>query len=187
MRPEPAPRLPRPRRGPVATGVGEAPIRWHFWLRATAALTLVVAIASYLGGRFRLGIDDQVRRCLPPHWLFLIDREARAPARGALVAFRAEGLAPYFADGTTVVKAVVGVPGDRVEVDADAVRVNGERVGSGLALAGRLGQPVASFARDTRVPPGHLWVMGRSADSFDSRYWGFLPAERVIGRAHALR
>ncbi len=29
-------------------------------------------------------------------------------------------------------------------------------------------------------------MMGATADSFDSRYWGFLPEARVIGRAYAL-
>jgi conjugal transfer pilin signal peptidase TrbI len=28
--------------------------------------------------------------------------------------------------------------------------------------------------------------MGATADSFDSRYWGFLPDGQVIGRAYAL-
>jgi type IV secretory pathway protease TraF len=28
--------------------------------------------------------------------------------------------------------------------------------------------------------------MGATADSFDSRYWGFLPDGQVIGRADAL-
>mgnify|MGYP001098272042 CR=1 FL=1 len=39
---------------------------------------------------------------------------------------------------------------------------------------------------DDIVPPGHLWMMGATADSFDSRYWGFLPERQVIGRAYVL-
>jgi type IV secretory pathway protease TraF len=29
-------------------------------------------------------------------------------------------------------------------------------------------------------------MMGGTIQSFDSRYWGFLPQERLIGRAYAL-
>ena len=78
------------------------------------------------------------------------------------------------------------MPGDRVSVGPETVRINGARVGEGLALAGTLKRPPGDFLRDDVVPPGHLWVMGATADSFDSRYWGFLHEQQVIGRAYAL-
>ena len=89
-------------------------------------------------------------------------------------------------DGQTIIKRAAGVPGDRVQVDHDTVRINGATVGEGLALAGTLKRPSTHFLRDDIVPSGYLWVMGATADSFDSRYWGFLPKTQVIGRAYAL-
>ena len=164
---------------------------YRFAWRAGLALTAVLAAGTYLADRFRLGLDDQARRCLPPYRLFLIDRHARAISQGDLVAFRALGerMGPWFRDGATVVKRAAAVPGDHVQVSAGAtpeVRVNGVRVGEGLALSGTLQRPPQAFARDAIVPGEHLWVMGATADSFDSRYWGFLPQDRVIGRAYAL-
>jgi len=106
--------------------------------------------------------------------------------RGGLVAFRAVGLAPYFRDGTQVIKEAVGLPGDRIEVTAESVWVNGVARAEGLALARTLGKRPEDFVRAETVPPGHLWVLGASPDSFDARYWGMLPVGQVVGRAYAL-
>jgi conjugal transfer pilin signal peptidase TrbI len=161
---------------------------WRFILRAGLALSVVLATGAYLATRFRVGYDDQARQCLPPHRWFLIDRHDRIVRRGSLIAFAALGsqMGPWFRDGQVIVKRAAGVPGDRVAVGRDSVRVNGVEVGKGLALAGTLKHPAAAFVRSDDVPVGHLWVMGATADSFDSRYWGFLPAARVIGRAYVL-
>ena len=157
-----------------------------FLARALPALAVVVVIGAYLAARFAIGIDDQVHRCLPPYGVFLVDRHDRTIPRGGLVAFRARGLAPYFADGTVVIKALAGLPGDAVEVTTEAVRVNGVVRAEGLALARTLGKTPADFVRAETVPPGHLWVLGASPDSFDARYWGMLPVGQVVGRAYAL-
>jgi conjugal transfer pilin signal peptidase TrbI len=157
-----------------------------FLLRAGFALLLVLGAGAYLAERFRIGYDDQDRQCLPPHRWFLIDRHDRDIAQGEIVAFTARGLQPYFQDGQTIIKRAAGVPGDRIQVSPESVRINGTEAGEGLALARTLKRSPSDFLRDDRVPPGHLWMMGATADSFDSRYWGFLPERRVIGRAYAV-
>jgi len=158
----------------------------RFLLRAGLALCLVLGTGAYLAGRFHIGYDDQDRQCLPPHRWFLIDRQDRDITQGETIAFTALGLGPYFRDGQIIIKRAAGVPGDRVQVDLETVRINGAKVGEGLALANTLNRPPEDFLRDDVVPPGHLWVMGATADSFDSRYWGFLPVGQVIGRGYAL-
>jgi conjugal transfer pilin signal peptidase TrbI len=157
-----------------------------FLLRAGFALLLVLGAGAYLAERFHIGYDDQDRQCLPSHRWFLIDRHDRVVTRGAIVAFAARGLGPYFHDGQTIVKRVAGVPGDRIQVGPESVRINGIKASEGLALARTLKRSPSDFLRDDRVPPGNLWMMGATADSFDSRYWGFLPERQVIGRAYAL-
>jgi conjugal transfer pilin signal peptidase TrbI len=171
--------------------IGAHPVRQrmpssHFALRAGLALLLVLGLGAYLTQRFRIGYDDQDHQCLPPSRWFLIDRHDREVPQGGIVAFAALGLDPYFRDGQTIIKRAAGVPGDRVEVGLGAVRINGAAVGEGLALAPALGRSPSEFLRHDTVPPGRLWMMGATADSFDSRYWGFLPEDQVIGRAYAL-
>ena len=171
----------------TAAGTGRRRMPWsRFALRAGLALLLLLGAGAYLAERFRIGYDDQDHQCLPPSRWFLIDRHDRDVTQGEMVAFAALGLGPYFRDGQTLIKRAAGVPGDRVEVGPETVRINGATVGEGLALARALKRPPTDFLRDDVVPPGHLWMMGATADSFDSRYWGFLPERQVIGRAYAL-
>jgi conjugal transfer pilin signal peptidase TrbI len=164
-------------RGPRADGVAFPRRRpWpRFLLRAGLALLLVLGTGAYLTERFRIGYDDQDRQCLPPHRWFLIDRHDRAITQGAVFAFAARGLGPYFRDGQTIIKRAAGVPGDRIEVGPETVRSTGPGWGRGSRSPAPSDARRTDFLRRDIVPPGHLWVMGATADSFDSRYWGFLP------------
>ena len=158
----------------------------RFALKAGALLVAFYAAGSYAGERFRIGIDPQINRCLPGTRAVLIDRHDRTPVRGALIAFKTRGLEPFFADGTTFVKVADGLPGDRVRVSEEAVTVNGTVVGEGLALSATVGKPAAAFVRDAQVPAGAVWAMGRTADSYDSRYWGPVDDAQIVGRAYRL-
>jgi len=97
-----------------------------------------------------------------------------SPARGDIVAFKHERSAP-----SVYLKRVIGLPGDRVAVDRGVVSVNGSA----------LDEPYVQF-RDTRsfpsvvVPLGSYYVLGDNrANSDDSRAWGFVPSDDLIGRA----
>ncbi len=114
-------------------------------------------------------------------------------------------------DGTRLVKRVVGVPGDRIEMRENQLFVNrraaqwkeigseedGEQ-GSSLVveenLAGRTHQvmftpqipAVRSFAPMT-VPAGRYFVMGDNRDnSNDSRFIGLIDRRRIVGKATAV-
>lgn len=158
--------------------------------RAAFAAVAVVGAALALAGEWAtrdwyLGLPSQAQSCLP-YRVFLVSRRDRAVGRGDYVGFLADGrVQPFFAPGQLMVKQVVGVEGDRVTVSGGEVLVNGVPRGT-LVLAATLGQPPARFGRDERVPPGAYWVMGTAPNSFDSRYWGYLGREQVVGRAYPL-
>ncbi len=110
--------------------------------------------------------------------------------------------------GLYVVKRVVGVPGDRIKLQDGVVYRNGERldpkyvVRNGTYNAYRDNFPTvpatdyddvtpewrASLPSHLQngelvVPPDSIFAMGDNRDvSLDSRYWGFVPYENVIGR-----
>jgi conjugal transfer pilin signal peptidase TrbI len=141
--------------------------------------------------RYWLAFDLQPgEHCLVPAW-YWVDRADHAIRRGDYVAFAARGMSPFYPDGTRVIKQVIGVVDDRVVVNASGVWVNGHFAGAlhHLQPGGRLwrlGHHVEDYLRNERVPAHHWWVMGTSPRSYDSRYWGFVTDEQIIGRARAL-
>ena len=77
-----------------------------------------------------------------------------------------------------VVKRVIGLPGDVIEIDSGRVVRNGER----------LDEPYVVH-RDARtfdaveVPSGSYYVLGDNRlVSSDSRHWGFVSDDHIIGR-----
>lgn len=80
--------------------------------------------------------------------------------------------------GESVVKRIIGLPGEAVELKAGKVCIDGRA----------LLEPYASpsvFTDSYRVPPGHYFLMGDNRDaSSDSRTWRntYVPRESIVGR-----
>lgn len=108
------------------------------------------------------------------------------PARGEIVVFRPvwdRAPVPWLqrlglADDGAMIKRVVGLPGEIVTVTGGRVYVDGQALDEPYAV--QADQDMAAEA----VPAGHLFVMGDNRNhSADSRAWGMLPVDHVIGRA----
>lgn len=104
------------------------------------------------------------------------------PQRGDVIVFHAPP------DTTKdYIKRVIGVPGDTVEIREGKVLVNGKELDESY-LEGVFTED-NSFDLDARpptwkVPPGKLFVLGDNrGGSSDSRQWGFVPYDFVVGKA----
>lgn len=156
-----------------------------FALKAIPVALIAGGLAFYLTTRYSIGVDPQENTCLP--WrVFIIDKQDVLPERGAIFAFKAKDLRPYFPQGTHMIKVIDGVPGDLVKVTAEQVFVNGQEVGAGLLLSKALKRPPGRYVREEIVPNSKFWFMGKTVDSYDSRYWGYVSESDLIGRAYPI-
>jgi signal peptidase I len=147
---------------------------------------------------------NRVQFSPPTNWLgpMLPYRHIR---RGDIVVF----LSPA-EPGLYVVKRVIGIPGDRIHLQDAVVYRNGEKLDEpevihslGDSSSYRDNFPAVSAADsninvnadwalalpqhidhgDLVVPPESYFAMGDNRDvSYDSRFWGFIPRQNVIGR-----
>ena len=81
-----------------------------------------------------------------------------------------------------LIKRVIGVPGDTVEAHRGLIYVNSKPIRESAYL----GPTVLShsFPSPINVPKGTVFVMGDNRDhSFDSRFFGPIPASTIVGRA----
>lgn len=138
------------------------------------------------------------------HFYALKDVAGIVPARGEIVVYTNE-------DGQAFVKRVVGLPGDHLQMQGDAITLNGRAVETtpvrdvdvspheeGATQRGtilveslpshrheilRVG-PLLDGKVDVEVPEGHVFLMGDNRhNSYDSRAAGPVPVSRIRGRA----
>jgi len=92
--------------------------------------------------------------------------------------------------GTTpILKQVVAVAGDEVELQRDGLAVNGEIVDrSQRHSVDSLGRPLEPFPFGRHiVRDGEVWVLGIHRErSWDSRYFGPVPRSSIVGIARPL-
>ena len=96
------------------------------------------------------------------------------PKRGEVVVFRFPGDL-----SRNWVKRIVGLPGETIEIQRGVVLINGEPQEEPYALGAKTAEMAAVL-----VPEGHYFVMGDNRPgSSDSRDWGTLPRENIVGKA----
>ncbi|CAD5366863.1 Peptidase_S26 domain-containing protein [Rubrivivax sp. A210] len=89
--------------------------------------------------------------------------------------------------GEGLIKYLVGIPGDRVEVEGDQVylQTRGGRLAVGRCKpTSSHGVPLTPVSPQT-IPPGFVYVWAPHADALDSRYavMGLVPAGALVGKA----
>ena len=189
--------LPPERDG--ATGLGRRFVRAALRFAVTGAVAAVLAwvVMAYLVQTFRI-VGGSMEPALRAGERVLVLKVGRPAERGEVVVFR-----DPLRGRNRLVKRVVGVTGDRVRsrdgevlrmAVVDGVSGGGPFGAEGTAAAAErpseaaspdpAGLTPAELARSEVIADAHYFVLGDNrARSRDSRHWGPLPAESVVGRA----
>jgi signal peptidase I len=99
------------------------------------------------------------------------------PQRGDIIVFRY----PPDPDQVPYIKRVIGLPGDTVSISGGKVHINGQELIEPYIFV------QTHYGDEWFVPENQLFVMGDNRNnSSDSRSWGFVPLEHVIGKAEVI-
>jgi signal peptidase I len=97
--------------------------------------------------------------------------------RGDVIVFKY----PPDPDSIPYIKRIVGLPGDQVHIADGKVYINGDLIDEPYLKVS------TDRGGDWTVPDRQLFVMGDNRNnSRDSRSWGFVPFENIIGRAELI-
>ena len=86
-----------------------------------------------------------------------------------------------YSDGSALIKRVVGLPGDKIEVTNGKLYRNEKEINEPW-----IQEPIQYEMEAINVPENSLWVLGDNRNnSLDSHIWGALPEKNLIGTALA--
>jgi len=140
-------------------------------------LIVQLAVQNYFvdGTSMEPNLHNQ-ERILVDKWTYLF----HAPARGDIIVF----IAPP--DPTSdYVKRIIAIPGDTLTIDNPPVIVDGVTLHEPYIDPKLQGNPFfQNQIHNLVIPPDKYFVLGDNRDgSSDSRDWGFVPRENILGRA----
>lgn len=168
----------------------------EYVITVVVAIVIALAVQAYVIKPYRVPTPSMANTVRAGDRV-LIDRVLyghRDVERGDIVVFRGGPAV----DSQVLLKRVVGLPGDVLSVEEGRLMVNGAQAEDGYVrpmgdgpepTQPGPGGPDAPWSLQTpyEVPAGHYYVLGDNrTDSFDSRFWGPVPREALIGRALAV-
>jgi len=170
--------LPPPEEPPTGRGAIAATIGWLRDLMLSVVIAVLVILFVYQpvkveGTSMMPSLEDQERIFINK---FVYSFGIGDINRGDMVVFW------YPSDPSkSYIKRIIGLPGDRIEIQEGAVYLNGQRQKEDyVPPAYRDGQSVAP----TAVPPDHYYVLGdHRSSSNDSRAWGPVHRRHIYGKA----
>lgn len=143
------------------------------------AAIIVIPIRLFIAQPFRVDGQSMYPTFEDNDYLIVdeISHKITPPERGDVVVFR-------FPQNTSVfyIKRIIGLPGEKVHIEKGIVTVT-KTDGTKITLdEPYVVEEDASYSPDKNLGPGQYYVLGDNrANSSDSRVWGVLPEEDIMG------
>lgn len=161
--------------------------KWENWVKPLLiAAVLAVGIRTFILGPYKIPTGSMRPNLMEGDRIFVdkLSYRFREPLRGEIVVFK------YPLDRKKdFVKRLAAFGGESVEIREGQIFINGSRIESPPVILERFyynrdDWEFGKHEQVVRVPEGHLFVLGdNSAQSSDSRSWGFVPRKDLVGRA----
>ncbi|GAB4274349.1 MAG: signal peptidase I [Coriobacteriia bacterium] len=168
--------------GAVEERTGRLPGCLETFLWTSLAFLCVLAVKTFLIQPFLIPTESMAPT-LEPGDRVLVNKVSYSlgePHSGDVVV-----LASPDEEGVSLIKRVIAVAGQTVDIRDGQVFVDGEALYEPYVR--QASRDDLSLVRPVRVPEGHVFVLGDNrADSVDSRHFGPQPIEAVRGQALAV-
>jgi signal peptidase I len=143
----------------------------------TVALTILIFLAIHFTVQNYQISGPSMQNTLHDGQFVLVNKVAylfHSPGRGDVIVCH-EPDDP----GRDIIKRIIGLPGDKITVNGTDVWVNGVELNEPY-----ISQKFNPGAQSWTVPPNDYFVMGDNRPvSYDSRYFGFVPKDYIVGKA----
>jgi len=155
---------------------------WDLVKFAVIALVIVIPVRTFVAQPFIVSGSSMVPTFQNGQYLIVDELSYRfhPPARGDVIVFKyPKDTTKYF------IKRVIGLPGETVHIDGSKITIKNAQHPDGFALDETYVKNKSENMIDATLGNSEYYVMGdnRSASS-DSRVWGTLPQNLIVGRAY---
>ena len=141
------------------------------------AITLVLFLVVHFTTQAYQVNDISMQNGLRPGQAVLVNQVAyifHAPARGDVIVLRDLNHTDH-----TLLRRIIGLPGDTITLDGSNISVNGVQLNEPYVA-----QKFNPGGESVKVPAGQYFVLADNRlTGPDSRYFGFVPANFIIGKA----
>jgi signal peptidase I len=158
-----------------------SPRKDHFWKIMGGFVLIVICLRLWVIDPFLVNGSSMQPTYKSSDYIIVdkISYQMGEPQRGDVVVFDAPTN-----DGRYFIKRVIGLPGERVLVNAEEVTIFNTAHPNGFVL----NEPYIFFqsdrVADTTLGPNEYFVMGDNRKvSLDSRMWGALKKDAIVGKA----
>lgn len=146
-------------------------------------LSVLIALLAFAArGRYKIAVQYDYS---VDYVLGILDVADKEPRVGEYFGFY------FLADerddryGERFVKLLGCEAGDLLETQSRDFYCNGKYIGTAKEYSLK-GKPLPVFVYNGVIPEGCLFAVGESRDSYDSKIWGFVKKEWVIGTVHKI-
>lgn len=172
------------------------------WLIVSITVSLMLLA---LHPFYEIRYSDPQMECFP-YRIWFVDKTSKNPAIGDFVMFKTK--APYIPDTKRWIKKVFAAEGGKVEVVPATNNEMGTIIKSGMErklpirayvtvaqaqnketfvafAADSIGRELAVIQAQT-IPQDHYFMYSPVPRSYDSRYWGLVKKNEIIGKAYPI-